>query len=662
MRIFGFLALFLYVTASFGQDKDVAKKIYESSQDSVFLVYLNDSTGAPTALGSAFLVAPKLLVTNAHVVEAGSPVLAVGPVRIPVKVLRIDKVNDLALLSVEIDLTSKPLLLSTASISPGEQIFAIGNPAGLEKSISQGIVSGLRKIGERNLLQITSPISHGSSGGPILNYNAEVVGVAVGMLEDGQNLNFAVPVEYVRKLITQNNSNNFSIFDITSATSQFNVLADTLKAAQYSEEPSSEYQQTAQNIMQLTDNILANTTQEEILTKIACLGKNYYFMSDRGIEAARNNSKYRPTPANRAFLSYILYKRAQIENFRASYAERNSDDEKTALESHEKYLMQAWNEAIEGAKIAKGDALSLANFVIASVKNDRGEYVEAALIHNTIANIKLEVCGDEIQSQVLKDLISENYNAKRNDEAEKWFRRFADLYTPTSYQWDAEGDRRHSVNDYERSAEAYENAAQNDSDYSYDYCYAANDFYMQKTTNVDAVLENGRKCIEASVRNTDKNNEKQFNHALPSVYGYLAAVLEQRGVYPAALENIKQAISLAPNSAFNLITEAQIYQDTSKFTECTTAAQAAIRASDGKYPYMQEVLAECYFSLEDWSQAEIYFKLAAEGDRSDASAAFNLGLTYARQGYSSDAKIWFTEALNRHPDEQLKEKILNALR
>jgi S1-C subfamily serine protease len=61
----------------------------------------------------------------------------------------------------------------------------------------------LRKRGDRDLLQITSPISHGSSGGPILNAKGEVVGVAVGMMEDGQNLNFAVPVAYVRSIIEQ---------------------------------------------------------------------------------------------------------------------------------------------------------------------------------------------------------------------------------------------------------------------------------------------------------------------------------------------------------------------------------------------------------------------------------------------------------------------------
>ena len=119
------MALVLAGASAFGQTGDEAKRIYDASQDSVFLVYLNDSSGTPSALGSAFLVGPRLLITNAHVADAGSPVLAVGPVRIPMKIIRTDEKNDLAVLSVDVDLTSKPLPLASALVSPGEQIFAI---------------------------------------------------------------------------------------------------------------------------------------------------------------------------------------------------------------------------------------------------------------------------------------------------------------------------------------------------------------------------------------------------------------------------------------------------------------------------------------------------------------------------------------------------------
>ena len=95
MRASWLFALCLGGAICFAQNVGPAEQVYKAAQDSVFLVYLNDSSGNATAFGSAFLVAPNILVTNAHVIEGGSPVLAVGPVRLPLKAIRIDRVNDL---------------------------------------------------------------------------------------------------------------------------------------------------------------------------------------------------------------------------------------------------------------------------------------------------------------------------------------------------------------------------------------------------------------------------------------------------------------------------------------------------------------------------------------------------------------------------------------
>ena len=125
MRSF-WLALLLIPAIVFGQSDDIAQGVYKSSENSVFLVYLNDNNGSPSALGSAFLVAKRTLVTNAHVADAGSPVLAVGPVRLPLKIVRIDRKNDLAILSVDVDLTSKPLPLATGTVSPANRYSQLG--------------------------------------------------------------------------------------------------------------------------------------------------------------------------------------------------------------------------------------------------------------------------------------------------------------------------------------------------------------------------------------------------------------------------------------------------------------------------------------------------------------------------------------------------------
>jgi hypothetical protein len=120
--------------------------------------------------------------------------------------LDIDKINDLILLSVP-TLEVDKLALSEKTPEIGEKIYAIGNPKGLSGTISEGILSGVRKIENNDLIQITAPISPGSSGGPIINNNGEVIAVSVASLTSGQNLNFAIPAKYVNNILSKNSNN-----------------------------------------------------------------------------------------------------------------------------------------------------------------------------------------------------------------------------------------------------------------------------------------------------------------------------------------------------------------------------------------------------------------------------------------------------------------------
>src|SRR5439155_24690357 len=77
----------------------------------------------------------------------------------------------------------------------------IGNPLGLEGTVSDGLVSAVRDVPELGrMLQITAPVSPGSSGGPVVNMKGQVVGITRGLLKGGQNLNFAVPGDLVARL------------------------------------------------------------------------------------------------------------------------------------------------------------------------------------------------------------------------------------------------------------------------------------------------------------------------------------------------------------------------------------------------------------------------------------------------------------------------------
>lgn len=654
-------ALLLVWTAGvFGQAADTAKQVYDASQESVFLVYLNDSSGAPSALGSAFLVAPRLLVTNAHVAEAGSPVLAVGPVRVPLKVIRTDQKNDLAILSVDVDLTSKPLPLAPGQVTPGDQIFAIGNPEGLEKTISQGIISGIRKRDDRDLLQITSPISHGSSGGPILNSKGEVVGVAVGMLEDGQNLNFAVPVQFVRAILDQKAASTPGL-NLDASLHEMRSLESKHDQATYSDDPSSDYQQATQGLISLAGNIIDATDREDVLSELACLGPKAYALSDLGIKAAQKLVSIKPSAANRALLSYILYERSEVESARAAFADKDSDQQKAATTAYKRFLSEASDEAAEAARSAKGGNLFIADFVLGGAKSDDNDLNDAIVLHSLVATGKPQVCGIDLGITAIQDLISESASAKRPEDAEKWFREYARLRDPAAYEWDSEGDRRYAAGDLPGAADAYERAAAGNEYYSYDYCYAAVDRYLEPTTDSDAVLSDGKKCIDGSVKQTGKDAAQYFKTETPLVYKYMAIVLEARGVYPTALEYIKESLAVNSNDAFALNTEAKIFDDLQQYPECIAAAQAAIAASEGKFPSMQFELGSCSFATQNWVQAEASFRIAAVSDTTDAVSAFNLGLSLSRQGFSADANHWFREALSRNPDAELRAKILNLL-
>lgn len=159
----------------------------------------------PETLGSGFVVSPRgLVVTNLHVVAGHDQVLViVDGKKLPVKrVFNGDVRRDLVVLEIETTGLRSLSLGDSDRVRAGESVVAIGNPLGLEHTVSNGLVSAVREIApELTLLQISAPIAPGSSGGPLFNDRGEVIGVATGIIVGGQNLNFGVPVNYLKPLL-----------------------------------------------------------------------------------------------------------------------------------------------------------------------------------------------------------------------------------------------------------------------------------------------------------------------------------------------------------------------------------------------------------------------------------------------------------------------------
>jgi S1-C subfamily serine protease len=180
------------------------QKIAAEAFDATVLLMMEDANGQAVSLGSGFLVDKNTIVTNYHVIEgaaSGYAKLIDKERKFDIEgVTAIDQQHDLALLHVTLSGPTLNLGISD-DLTVGDEVYAVGNPRGLEGTFSQGIVSSVRSIGNDTLLQITAPISPGSSGGPVLDLNANVIGVAVATYKGGQNLNFAIPSKYVRELL-----------------------------------------------------------------------------------------------------------------------------------------------------------------------------------------------------------------------------------------------------------------------------------------------------------------------------------------------------------------------------------------------------------------------------------------------------------------------------
>jgi S1-C subfamily serine protease len=161
--------------------------------------------GQPYVQGSGFLItADGIAVTNVHVLGQGDAAeveLEDGRKYRVLEVDNFDMSQDIAIFKIgESSLDFPSLSLSDSSdMEIGDKVTVISSPEGLSNTVSEGILSA-RRSGPRTLMQITAPISPGSSGAPVFDGNGKVVGVARSQLTSGQNLNFAIPVEEVIKL------------------------------------------------------------------------------------------------------------------------------------------------------------------------------------------------------------------------------------------------------------------------------------------------------------------------------------------------------------------------------------------------------------------------------------------------------------------------------
>ena len=195
------LTFLLLITVTQVAALDV-KSVFETTRPSVVLIVSYDENDQPTGMGSGFFFGDtKTIATNLHVVQNAAKLavkLSSGETGWIGTVLGVDAERDLVLLQSSV--IGTPIKAAGRLPDIGEDILAIGNPSGLEGTVSTGIISGIRTEDGSQYFQITAPISPGSSGGPIIDENSEVLGVSTFYLDGAQSLNFAMPAAYLMKL------------------------------------------------------------------------------------------------------------------------------------------------------------------------------------------------------------------------------------------------------------------------------------------------------------------------------------------------------------------------------------------------------------------------------------------------------------------------------
>lgn len=202
--VFSLLVIFGHSHSAFSSEITFdATDLYERVKPSLCAVLSLDERGEELAFGSGFVISEDgKIVTNAHVisgaknvnVECDSKQATVS------KIIAYKEGIDLAVLQSGLSKTKPLKITPREKMKPGGLIFALGNPLGLQGTITSGLFSGVRSYEENDYLQLSASVNPGNSGGPIITTTGEVIGVAAMGISGAQGLNFAIPADVLLNL------------------------------------------------------------------------------------------------------------------------------------------------------------------------------------------------------------------------------------------------------------------------------------------------------------------------------------------------------------------------------------------------------------------------------------------------------------------------------
>lgn len=620
---------------------ELGQQVYARVAHAVFVLDIEDDEGKPVGLGTAFLVRPNELVTNAHVVTGAKIFLRAGPARLPCTVTAIDARQDLALLALGGQLAVDPLPLALTDPEPGSAIFVIGTPAGLERTISDGLISGKREEDGRVLLQLTAPISPGSSGGPLINRDGLVVGVAVGYLTQGQNLNFAIPATTLRAFLEGKPDQSAGSVESLLAEIQ-RLLAIQAKARTAQDDGSALLQATEQIATLLEQAHYAAAGSPQLLLLVAQTASTAG--SEIAIDAARE-----AIADSRTFLAEAHVLLARELRLRSLF---KTEPERTTV------LLEAKGHIEKVLQLGRPqDASQLA--LLGEILKALSLNAEAYTTYRR-ALTAAETAGKVEKKDYQMGLFRTAGALGRVDEAQQWFDQVAKSGHAGPLDWWELAAFLEERELYARASIAWRRAITSipaNLVYWEWWCNIGKDEYF--SDQYDNALAAYRTCIQLGA--TEKDSEKKLSGA----YRHLSAILYERGVYDQAVQYAKQAIASDPEDPWGYLYLSQSLRASQRYAEAVAAATTSVRLTDGRYSSMHFALGSAYFGQEEWERARLAYTKAAELEPTDTAAPYNVALCYQRQGFRVDAARWFEEVLRRdpnHPDKADLQRRIRALR
>lgn len=656
------------------EEQDPGAALYRQTAAAVLWIEVLDTAGAIVGTGSGFLAEGGHVLTSAHVVVRGTPRVRVGPVALNARVERLDLEQDLAALAIEGELALAGLPLATQSPPPGTSVWVIGNPQGLERTISAGTTSGTRRDEGVTYLQLSAPVSPGSSGGPVLTMDGKVVGLVRMTLEAGQNLNFAVPVESIRAFLA-GEVDKSRVATFQEAISLLARQKGSFSASRDSSESlACDLSRTAiemagddkQRWLQVTTTGWDELRVDECLDDHLNWARTTYRMFGAGHEA-----------------SFDIYSAALMAAARRAAA---GSQERSAL----------WREAVaaleQEGRARSGKSWNFWADLAESAANVPGQVgtfesaIEKALaICQQFAlptSPEPERPSEAVQCRHRLGLLGfEHLLAKGDlDEARKALvvatevrsipsagNLFTTLFDEIESKWlelhfKFFAERRFAEASEAAAAAAELWAAANNWDFAFDAkCRSA--ISAAFADHDELVLERGRECIDLSSKARSANSR-----LLGWTHSKLAEVLSGRGLPDQVLVHSQQALALLDSEEDRVwlgsvfAVRASALLDLDRPSESLAASKEALRLTDGADGDIHFTAGAAAFDLRDFTAAERYFRKAAELSPSNAAAVYNVALCLQNRGFRGDAAVWFRKYLKLESDADQRRQVEQKLR